>query len=376
VPTDRATARAQVAERALTAIAAERVVRVALYDLPVSLVGRATTQLRRFFSGASWTAEDDAALAASVGPGTGWYEEELDPELTLGFGWRAGVFRTEVRYVPIEIDTGGRASGAPSSPASASLSASLSGPPAAPDRTLGDTFEDAVVLESGRRPTELYFRIGPTPEATATFTRDTAAGDARVGAAFRASPSLIQVSLASGTLTATIDDADNWRDELLPLFDAVAAEFAPTRAAPPDRQLERARSELGTLQADSPRDLARILDATTSPDAAFRRVAFERLEGAESVVALRAWTRGLEDSSRAVRRTTARELAKFALTETRALLERALGDTDACVRYYAFSGLVRIGLPAGAPAAERLRRDPDVRVRLAADAALEGVSLP
>ena len=36
---------------------------------PVPLVARATTQLRRFFSGGSWAAEDDAALAAAVGPG-------------------------------------------------------------------------------------------------------------------------------------------------------------------------------------------------------------------------------------------------------------------------------------------------------------------
>ena len=100
MPTDRATARAQLAKRALTAVAAERVVRTALDGLPVSLVARATAQLRRFFSDGSWSVEDDAALAAAVGPGSGWFEDELDPELTLEFGWRGGAFRADVRYTP------------------------------------------------------------------------------------------------------------------------------------------------------------------------------------------------------------------------------------------------------------------------------------
>ena len=90
--TDRALARAQVAERGLTAAAAEVVVRGALSGMSPTIVARATHQLRRLFSDGPWSAEDDAALSAAVGPGVGWYEEELDPELTLGFGWRAGSF--------------------------------------------------------------------------------------------------------------------------------------------------------------------------------------------------------------------------------------------------------------------------------------------
>jgi hypothetical protein len=76
------------------------VVRIALGDLPVSLVSRATAQLRRLFSDGSWSAEDDAALAAAVGPGTGWYEEELDPGLSVAFGWRGGAFRAGARPNP------------------------------------------------------------------------------------------------------------------------------------------------------------------------------------------------------------------------------------------------------------------------------------
>ena len=120
------------------------------------------------------------------------------------------------------------------------------------------------------------------------------------------------MTLASGTLVAKIADAARWSEVLLPLFDAITAGFMPPRAAPPDHQLARAERELGELHHDNPRELARIIDATTSPDAAFRRVAFERLEGADSPAALRPWARGLEDSSRAVRRTTARAARVYA----------------------------------------------------------------
>ena len=361
MPTDRATARAELAKRALAATAAERVVRTALDGLPVSLVARATTQLRRCFSGGSWTAEDDAALSAAVGPGTGWYEEELDPELTLGFGWRAGAFRAEVHYEPSDTSSdGGAAAGDDAAARDARV------------RTLGDTFEDGVVLESGRTPTELCFRIGPSVGASATFTFDNAGTDPRIAAAFAASPSLTKITIGSGTLTATVDHAAHWADELLPLIDAVAAAFAPPRAAPADRQLERARSELGALRHDSPRDLARILDATTSPDASFRRIAIERLEGADSAVALRPWARALDDSSRAVRRATAQVLANAGRSETRDLLERALADGDACVRYYGVRGLYAIGPSASITALHHRRADSDPRVKIAAEAATEG----
>lgn len=355
MPTDRATARAEVARRGLTASAAERVVRVALADLPVPLVPRATTQLRRFFSPGTWSAEDDAALSAAVGPGRDWYEEELDPELALGFGWRAGAFRVEVRYTPAEEGAAGEEG----------TTAAGARP-----RTLGDTFEDSVVLESGNVPSELRFGLGPATGPAIRLTRDDASADPRVEVLFRDCPDLTEVTIASGTLTATIGDPARWADVLLPLFDAITAAFVPPRTAPPDHQLERARRELGSLRHDSPRDLARIIDATTSPDASFRKVAFERLEGTDSPAALRPWARGLEDSSRAVRRSTARVLAETGRPDTRDLMERALADADASVRYYAVRGLTRIGAANSAAAIQRWHGDPDVRVRLAVQSAV------
>ena len=336
--------------------------RVALRDLPVSLVPRATTQLSRFFSDASWAAEDDAALAAAVGPGNGWYEEVLDPELTVGFGWRGGVFKADARYTPADR---GEADG--ERDANTRGGAETDHP-----RTLGDTFEEAVVLEAGRTPTELCFRIGPGAGPNAILTRDNAGTDARVAAVFRECPAIVQVAVGAGTLTATIDDASHWPEELLTLFDTITAEFAAPHDPPRDRQLDRARSELGGLRCHDARDLAKILDATTSPDAAFRRVAIERLEGADTAAAIWPWTRALDDSSRAVRRVTARVIASSARTDTRQILERALNDPDACVRYYAVRGLFAIGLEESEPIVHHHRNDSDVRVRLAVSSALDG----
>jgi hypothetical protein len=238
-------------------------------------------------------------------------------------------------------------------------------------RTLGDTFEDTVVLDAGRTPNEVRFGLGPGPGANGTFTRDTAARDARVETLFHECADLDQVSITSGTLTATITDHTRWSEILLRLFDAVTAAFVP-RATPPDRQLERAQRELGTLTPDNSRDLARIIDATTSPDAAFRRIAIDRLAGADALAGRAPWRRGLEDSSRAVRRSTARALAATADPGTRDLLEQALDDADACVRYYAVCGLVGIGSGPSSTMLEAQRRDPDVRVRLAVEAAADG----
>ena len=86
--------------------------------------------------------------------------------------------------------------------------------------------------------------------------------------------------------------------------------------------------------------------------------------------AIRPWARGLEDSSRAVRRSTAKGLAETGRPDTRELMERALADTDASVRYYAVRGLTRIGVGNSDAAVQRLHGDPDVRVRLAVLAAV------
>jgi HEAT repeat protein len=73
-----------------------------------------------------------------------------------------------------------------------------------------------------------------------------------------------------------------------------------------------------------------------------------------------------------VRRAAIRAAAFKSGEELRALFERALGDKDSCVRFYALRGLGEIGVGRADQSVERRARDDDIRVRLAANAVLEG----
>ena len=73
-----------------------------------------------------------------------------------------------------------------------------------------------------------------------------------------------------------------------------------------------------------------------------------------------------------VRRSAIRAMAHVPRPDSALLFERALGDKDACVRYYALRGLSQIGVGRADQSVERRKRDDDVRVRLAAHAAFDG----
>src|SRR4029077_12964003 len=94
------------------------------------------------------------------------------PGVKLGFGWRGGSFRLDVEAAEdavaevVEDDK------------------SMSMP--VHERTLGETFEDFVVIESGRNPAELRFATGPgTTGGIGRFTRDDQGSSATVAALFR-----------------------------------------------------------------------------------------------------------------------------------------------------------------------------------------------
>ncbi len=327
--------------------------------MPITLVDRARTQLWRYFSDGPWTVEDDAGLSAVVGPGEGWHEDDLAPGIRVGYGWRAGTFKVDVT--------------ADEAPAGAD-DAEEAGPRLPPhERTLGDTFEEAVVIEIGRNPAELRFTTGPASAgASGKFSRDEQGNSAGVAALFREYPDIEHVRIDRGVVSITLGDAGRWNDLLLPVFDTLNDAFVPPRANPPDRQYERAISEIGALDVNNPRDLARVLDACTSPDAAYRRLAVAMLELADPIVVKKPWTRSLEDSSRAVRRAAIRAMAHVARDDLRSLFERALADKDACVRYYGLRGIAQIGVGRADQSVDKARRDDDVRVRLAAAAAIDG----
>jgi hypothetical protein len=331
-----------------------------LSAVPITLVDRARAQLARFFADGPWTVDDDAALAATLGPGQGWNEAPLDAELTLGYGWRGNVFRLELRHVP----------SAGEEPAAAGATV----PSRAPHpHTLGDTFETPVVLECPPGATRARLNTGPGTGGRGTFERDgDGRGDDRVAAVFAAAPGVQRAVLGPGWIDLEVETPAAWHDDLLAAFDAVVARFVPVRPAATDRQLERAQREVGSLDPGSARDLLRIVDALTSPDASSRMLAVARLEYADPFVADRSWRTALDDSSRAVRRATARAMAFAARGELRPSYERALADSDACVRYFGLRGLATIGVVGSNREAAPLQGDDDLRVRLAAEAAVSG----
>jgi hypothetical protein len=370
VAQDRDAARLRIARAGLTQTAVERVSRSSFGRMPITLVDRARAQLRRFFSEGPWTVEDDAGLSALVGPGDGWSEDELAPGIRLAYGWRGGSFKVE-----ITADTEADESALPvATGAEAAVEVEAASPIRPPhERTLGDTFEESVIVDAGRDPAELRFATGPGLAGKAgRFTRAEQGSSAAVAALFREFDDIDEIRLELGSLSVTLDDPDRWQDILLDVFDTITTAFVPPRAIQPDRQYERAVAEIGSLDASSPRDLARLLDATTSPDAAYRCLAVAKLELADPLVVAKPWTRSLEDSSRAVRRAAIRAMAHVAWPDLRLLFERALADKDACVRYYALRGLAQIGVARAEPSVERRRLDTDLRVRFAAQAALEG----
>jgi hypothetical protein len=364
MPSDRDIARAEIARRGLATSAAERVARTSFARMPITLVDRARGQLREFFSDHPWTVEDDAALSALVGPGTGWTDDELAPGVKLGWGWRGGNFKVDVAVATDIL----AATPAPEEAPSADVV-----PIPDHDRTLGDTFEDPLVIEAGRAPNELRFAIGPGgARGLGRYTPEEPGDLPGVIALFAASDDIESVRVEMGYITVGVGHEGQWPTNLLRAFDIITEQFIPPRVVAPDRQYERALAELGPLDASSPRDVARILDAVTSPDAAHRRVAVAKLEDADPLVVQKPWTRAMEDSSRAVRRATIRAATYKGGEESRLLFERALTDKDACVRYYALRGLAGVGVGRAYESVQRRLRDDDIRVRMAATSALEG----
>jgi HEAT repeat protein len=97
-----------------------------------------------------------------------------------------------------------------------------------------------------------------------------------------------------------------------------------------------------------------------------------KLETADPIVVQKPWTRALDDSSRSVKRAAIRAMAHVSRPDLRLLFERALADKDACLRYYGLRGLSPIGVGRADQSIERRKRDDDIRVRMAAQAAVEG----
>ncbi len=88
-------ARARVVEHDLTVQAVGQLIDV-VSGLSLEALAPVKQLLKRFFSNGAWTDGDDEALADAVGPGVGGGRHELEPGLTLVWGWEEGRFRLRV----------------------------------------------------------------------------------------------------------------------------------------------------------------------------------------------------------------------------------------------------------------------------------------
>jgi hypothetical protein len=368
------TARFRVVEAGLTPDAIRELTPV-VSALPLEALGPVKQSLKRFFSDAAWTADDDDALANIVGAGTGGGSRVLEPGLVLTWTWEGGRFRLRV-----ESEARGEGGGAPVSADDATAATDL-----------GQTFDGAVVPEATPSPRTIRFAIPPLEGGAArNYESATAASaDPRVTRLFADFDEVSNVLVGPDFVAVTIGRPDRWEQLLEPILRVVTREFAghaslesgggtsPTEAGPAravtsdhetraPRRLERAWADLGALRADRPDDLERVLAACGDAESARRQVAAALLADAPPDAAAGAWAALVGDSSRAVRRTAVDAIAGADRQELRPLLERALRDTDAWIRWKALSGIGILGAERSRAAVATVAEDPDFRVRLEA----------
>ncbi|HLM17463.1 MAG TPA: HEAT repeat domain-containing protein [Acidimicrobiia bacterium] len=375
------TARALVVAHGLAAKAFAQLTPV-VTELGLSLeaLGPVKQLQKRFFSDAPWTADDDKALADAFGPGVdGISSFELEPGLTLLWGWEDGRFRLRVAGDERASDDDPPTSDPPTAD-----------PPAA---EFGDLFDGVVVPEATPSPRTIRFatpRLHAGPSRA--YASAVAATDPRVARLFADFDVVTDVLVGPDFVAVTISRPDRWERVLGPMLHLVNEAFvdgdeespAPARTtttsltpasdperagagrARPPRRLELAWAEHGALRTDRAEDLDRVLAAAQDGDAARRQVAAALLADAPADVAAATWSQLLGDSSRMVRRSVVDTVVDAGREELRALLEQALDDTDAWIRWKALSGIGALGAGPSRRALEPRVADPDFRVRLEA----------
>ena len=370
---DQDAARRLVVERNLAAPAFGHLTE-AFMALPFDALGPVKTLLKRFLSTGPWGPEDEEALAAAVGEGEGWWARDLDADLTLEFGWDGGRFRVALR------------STAPTRPATTT-------------DPLGATFDGPVVPEATPNPRSIRFGFGhPIHDGPSRWYESAAAArdDPPVARLFDEFDRVTNVLVGPDFVAVGLRRPGDWEELLAPVLAVVTEEFSdpeergrggarpassggpPWLAAQPPltgearrlTRLEQAWRDLGALKPADPADLPAVLAAAADPDQSRRQVAANLLREADPGVAKEHWSRLAVDAVRAVRRATVDALVDAGRDELRPLLEAALGDADAWVRWKALRGLAELGPAPSRDVIATKADDPDFRVRLEAAAAL------
>jgi Scaffold protein Nfu/NifU N terminal/HEAT repeats len=366
-------ARARVVAEGLTVTALTQLTpMVTGLGLSLEALGPVKQLQKRFFSDVPWTPVDDDALADAIGPGAdGVTRFELEPGLTLLWGWEGGRFRLRVESNEPPV------------------------PPAGDDAEgmeLGELFDGVVVPEATPSPRTIRFATPPIHAGPSRAYGSAAAdADPRVARIFHVCDDVTDVLVGPEFVAVTISRPGRWESVLGPILRAVTEEFtgdrgqeppAPERPVTasrragsdpepqvterPARRAERAWADLGSLRADRPEDLDRVLAAAHDGNPARRQVAAALLADAPLDVATRTWAQLLGDSSRIVRRSVIDVVVGADRESLRPLLEQALDDSDAWIRWKALRGIAALGVAASRRAVEIRASDPDFRVRLEA----------
>jgi hypothetical protein len=289
--------------------------------------------------------------------------------------WESGRFRLR-----LESDESGGADGSPAAPISSDA-----------DADLEELFGGVVVPEATPSPRTIRFATPPLGAGASRAYDSAAAADPRVARLFAAFDEITNVLVGPDFVAITILRPGRWEALLGLVLHAVSEEFARDDETPPapdapvtmtlsvgsqeddaraPRMLERAWAELGALRFDEPGHLDRVLAVSRDSEPARRQVAAALLADAPTEAAVRAWGRLLDDPSRAVRRSVVDAITGAGREELRPLLERALADSDAWVRWKALRGISALGVGISHTAVESGATDPDFRVRLEATRAL------
>jgi hypothetical protein len=366
-------ARARVVARGLTVKAFGQLTPVVTgLGLSLEALGPVKQLQKRFFSDVPWTRDDDEALANAIGPGVADVaRHELEPGLTLFWGWDDGRFRLRVSSDEPVV------------------------PPADDDATdmeLGELFDGVVVPEATPSPRTIRFATPPIHAGPSrAYSSAAADADPRVARIFRAFDDVTDVLVGPDFVAVTIARPGRWESVLGPVLRAVTVEFTSDRGGEPPapeplvtasgravsdpeqavgdrspRRLERAWADLGPLRADRPEDLDRVLAAAHDDNPARRQVAAALLADAPLDVATRTWAQLVGDPSRRVRRSVVDVVVGAGREALRPLLEQALDDSDAWIRWKALRGIAALGVEASRRAVETRASDPDFRVRLEA----------
>jgi hypothetical protein len=370
-------ARRLVVERGLVRAAFEHLTTDAFVALPFEALGPTKALLKRFFSLERWTDADDDALAAAVGAGEGWWERSLDEDLTLAFGWQGGRF-------------GVRVASAGPDPAPASAHA------------LAGTFDGPVVPEATPNPRTIRFQVGAIHSGPSRWYESATAAADDPGAArlFAEFEQVANVLAGPDFVAVGLRRPSDWEHLLAPVLAVVTEEFAPEEAEEFEprtmggpagagvaggassatasggrrvSRLEQAWNDLGSLRPADPADLAEVRAAAAGDEAARRQVAASLLREADPQVALAIWSRLVNDKVRSVRRAAVDAMVDVGRQEVRPLLEGALDDADAWVRWKALRGLSELGAQPSRDAISARADDGDFRVRLEAAAALRSI---